>query len=533
MKSGKIKQIVKKIVGKPELKFTSPDYGQAKGALKCLVDDYADFLIKRRGFGKRDDDAKYGNAITKMVPDFNFFNSDIYEKNPEQKAIFEYDNFHSGTPMKCKGFPGSMRRVRKVLKRDNLYWYPRSAGGYYDQQNIVDYLIREGFRADALQLDDDKYDGIGVDNIVFACSTTHAYSLIINSITNPGDVILMTAPNYGLFAIMTETSNRRTELIDLSEEDDWLVNPEALAKKIDRLNGTLKKTSGGKNRVAAFLNINPHNPTGKVMNHKNLDLLREIGRVCKERDVFVIDDLVYRDLTYDLDDLAVPLASMPEFFNNTISLFGLSKAYGLASFRAAVIVAPKAVAEIMTQEIHNTMDSIPVLQVAAVSGAFNGSNKRYREYKRYISKQIKEYKYRYHLIYALVYGVDNIKEPRLRRAIIRTVKRYIKNPADVDMLLAGCPDLEIRAGTEPKSGFFVVFDFTKLKGKVMPGDGVIKNERNLLEYFFKSGGLTYLMGGNICWPNADEIVGRISFGISRKAIVKNMLIMNKAIRELK
>lgn len=533
MKS-KIKKILKKMAGKPDLRFGPVDFDKAQGALKLFVDEHKDFLATEHHLEPRSDAMPYSKAIAKMEPDYNFFVSDIYTRNPEQKAILEYDNFHSGTPMKYKGFPGSMRKVKKVLKRDNLFWYPRSAGGYYDQQNVVDYLIREGFDPEPKALDSGRfYSGFGVDNIVFTCSTTHAYSLILSAIAKPGDAILMTAPNYGLFAIITEMGNYRTELVDLREEDDWYTNPEALAKKIDSLNAELAKTTGGKNRVVAFLNLNPHNPTGKVLNHKNIDTLYKIGEVCDRRNVFVIDDLVYRDLTYDLNDLAVPLASIPEFFDNTISLFGLSKAYGLASFRSAVVVAPRAVAEVLTQRIHDTMDSVPVLQVASVSGAFNGSNRRYREYRKYMQKQIDEYEFRYQLIHALVYGIKAVKNETLRRSIVATINRFTKSANDRKILYLGCPNLKIRAGTEPESGFFTIFDFTALKGKFTPDGVEIKNERNLLEYFFKNGGLTYLMGGNICWPKSDEFVGRISFGISRKAIVNDMLLMNKAIRKLK
>ncbi|MEG0994615.1 MAG: aminotransferase class I/II-fold pyridoxal phosphate-dependent enzyme, partial [Bacilli bacterium] len=78
-------------------------------------------------------------------------------------------------------------------------------------------------------------------------------------------------------------------------------------------------------KVVAFLNMNPHNPLGKVMSVKNKDLIEKIGDICLEKGVFVIDDLIYRDLTFDQDNLALPMASYPKYFNNTISLFGLSK----------------------------------------------------------------------------------------------------------------------------------------------------------------------------------------------------------------
>lgn len=539
MWKNKLKLIAKRILGRPDLKMSAEDYGRVSGALKIFVDEHEKYLLHNNHLPPRADEKPYNSAIAKMEPDYNFFTSDIFARNPEHKAVFEYDNFHSGTPLKYKPFPGSMREIRKTLRRKNLYWYPRSAGGFYAQQKIVDYLIREGFEPNPMDLENGEvYGGVGVNNIVFTCSTTHAYSLIMNAIAKPGDVILMTAPNYGLFAIMTELDNYRTELVDLREEDDWQVNPELLGKRIDALNAKLAKEAQETGeervpRVTAFLNLNPHNPTGKVINHKNLEILRGIGEVCKARDVFVIDDLVYRDLTYDLDDLAVPLASLPEYFNNTISLFGLSKAYELASFRAAVVVAPVAVAEILAREIHDTIDSMPVLQVAAVAGAFNGSGRRYREHRRYMERIIREYKFRYQLMYALVYGVEKIKSGRVRRKVIRVVKKYVKDRGDRELVLAGCKGLKIRKGTEPESGFFTVFDFTDLKGKVTPEGVTIKTEQDLLEHFFVNGGVTYLMGGNICWPYPEEMVGRISFGVSRKAIVKNMLMMSKAIRRLK
>lgn len=536
MKKG-MKRFLKRIMGRPDLKCSNEDYGRAQGALGDFVALHEKYLLNQHHLPARQDGQPYHDEIAKMEPVYNFFSSDLESANPKVKPVFEYDNFHSGTPMAYKAFPGSLKAVKKALRRKNLYWYPRSAGGFYAQQSIVDYLIREGFKPERVEMPDGEvYGGIGINNIVFACSTTHAYSLIMSAVARPGDVILMSAPNYGLFAIMAELDNYRTEVVNLREEDGWQINPVILGDRIDELNKKLAKGFSGEGRaprVAAFLNLNPHNPTGKVMNHKNLQILKDVGQVCKERNVFVIDDLVYRDLTYDLDDLAVPLASFPEYFNNTISLFGLSKAYGLASFRAAVIVAPAAVADVLAQRIHDTMDSMPVLQTAAVAGAFNGSNKRYRQHHRYMGALIREYKFRYYLTFALVYGVNRISDAKLRGRVERTIRKYEKSADGREMLLKGCPGLKIRKGTEPESGFFTVLDFTALKGKTTPDGAVITTEEELLDYFYKGSGLSYLMGGNFCWPVEGEFVGRISFGISRKALIKNMKALNEMIRRLK
>lgn len=460
-----------------------------------------------------------------MEAAFNFFNNEVLKNNPDIKDISDYDSFHSGTPMRYKPFPGAVRAAKKALKSKEVYKYPRTSGDYRSHQMVLDYLKREGFEPDSLE----GKNKIGIENIVFTCSTTHAYALAVEAVANKNDVILMTAPNYGLFAIMSALGNYQVEMIDLKEEDDWFVNAEALDAKITEINKRLKKKYAGEEyvpKVAAFLNINPHNPMGNVITKKNKKILEGIGDVCLKHHVFVIDDLVYRDLTYDLDNLALPMASYPKYFNNTISLFGLSKAYNLAGIRAAVILAPAPVCNLIINKIHNSMDSMPTVQVSAVAGAFNGTNRRYRAWRRYVGKLLKEYQYRYKLLRTLVYGCNKNTGWRVKRDIKRYGGKYFKD------LCEGCKGL-IKIKVEPRSGFFVIFDFTKLKGKTTPDGITITNENELLNYFYSRGGLRYLMGGNIFWPNKDEFVGRISFGIERKNIVSNMAIINEAIRELK
>lgn len=523
-----LKSFLKNLLGRPDLKFSNSNSDNFSPALKTFVFENPvskspDLLPPRK------DSRPYNDAIAKMEPAYNFFAHGVREENPGMKEIFEYDNFHSGTPLRHAPFRPCLKNMRRTLRSKNLHWYPRTPGGYYSQQHFLDYLEKEGF--DLAPSGD--YDGIGVDNVVFTCSTTHAYSLVLHTIARENDVILMPAPNYGLFAIMTELGNYHLETIDLKPEDDWFVNPDSLARRIDEINKNLKSSSKDKEnppRVAAFLNLNPHNPIGNVMNRKNAHILEAISDVCLEKGVFMIDDLVYRDLSYDYRDPALPAASYKKYFNNTISLFGLSKSYNLASIRAAVVLAPLPVARMITSELHDTMDSVPVLQVSATVGAFNGSPSRYRRFYPYIRGLISEYNYRFELLSALVYGIKSVKDRKLRARIARDISRYAKS-SDRALLLSGCKGIKIKF--RPESGFFAVFDFTELKGKSTPEGKIISDENSLLSFFYSRGGVKYLMGGNIFWTNPDELVGRISFALEKRAIISNMLILNKASRELK
>ena len=75
-------------------------------------------------------------------------------------------------------------------------------------------------------------------------------------------------------------------------------------------------------------------------------------------------------------------------------------------------------------------------------------------------------------------------------------------------------------------------DFTKLKGKKY-GDKVIENDFDMLEYFYIKGKVVYIMGESVNWPNTDELIGRINFALTKKALINNMKIITTSVRELK
>ena len=211
------------------------------------------------------------------------------------------------------------------------------------------------------------------------------------------------------------------------EEDDFYINPKLLGERIDEINETLKKEFANESyipRVVAFLNMNPHNPLGKVLNSKKMDILEQLGDICLEKGVFVIDDLIYRDIGFDQDDKAFFLASIPKYFNNTITLIGLSKSYGLAQVRAGAIIAPIPIINDITAQISHEVDALSYIQSAALAGAFNGTTRRYKKADKYFKGLIKEYKYHLSLIEALIYGINYKNCEQNRNEIMKDIKKY-------------------------------------------------------------------------------------------------------------
>lgn len=501
-------------------------------ALKSFAEKDPENLSSFRSLGKRKDNKDFYPEIKKIDKAYNLLYRDIEEYNDKNiPPINEWFSIRNGNPIRHKPFPLCREYMLKSIFSRHLYIYPTSVQGESTcRASVVNYLEKEGFQINKT----DNYDGLGIENIVFTYSTSHAYNMIVNAIARPGDVILMTGPNYGIFASFTEIDNARLEVIPLREEDDFYINPKLLGKRIDEINAQLKKEHAKEDyipHVVAFLNMNPHNPLGKVLNRKKKDLLEELGDICLEKGVFIIDDLIYRDIGFDQEDKAFFLASIPKYFNNTITLIGLSKSYGLAQVRAGAIIAPIPICNDLSAQLSHEVDGFSQIQSAALAGAFNGTTRRYRKAKKYFKTLMKKYHYQLNLIEALIYGIDYEKCSSNRKKIMKDIKKYTNDPAKIKLITAGTPGLKIRAHTYPEAGFFIVGDFTELKGKRYK-DMVINNDEDFVKYIYLKTKINFLIGLSFSWPNEDEIVARINFAIDKKDLIHNLYLINKAVREL-
>ena len=441
----------------------------------------------------------------------------------------------SGNPTKYPPFPMAIDEMKKSLD-SYMYKYPYTEGSDDIRKVLLDYIEKEGFiNTTPYNYSDIDDNGLCVHNITFLPSTSIAFNMVVSIISKPGDVVLVTGPNYGLFTIRAERAGAEVEILPLSKEDHFLVNPEKLANKIDEINESLQKVYNRRKgyipRVVAFVNANPNNPTGKVMGEKNASLLKEIGEVCLKRGVFIIDDLVYRDLAFDPDNLAKPIATIPGMFRNTISLFGLSKSYGMASLRAGFVVADEVIIRELINRIFQGMDSAPDIVGRALAGAFNVRPERDAIYQDYFSKLRIIYQEKYQLLKALVEGIDSIKDISAKKKIQEKISNQISDPVLLEQALEGLPYTKFPDNLEPESGFFAILDFTKVRGMKYK-NMIINTERDLLTFFYRTYRTRFLVGQSISWPYPNELVGRVTFAIEDNLIISALSQMNQSLHLL-
>ena len=494
-------------------------------------------MLKDRRFGlpyvgARLDKEEFNPTVKDIADAIDFYGYEVRDNDIVNKKDI---NLGDGNPLKYEPFRPAIDEMIKSLNSGEMYKYPYTEGDDNIRRKLLEYIEQEGFiNTEPYDYDDIDEKGLSIHNITFLPSTSITFNIIVNIISKPGDVILVTGPNYGLFTIRAERAGAEVEVFPLLKEDNFLVNPERLANTIDEINNSLQRVYNRRHgyvpRVVAFLNANPNNPTGKVMGEKDIELLTQISQVCLERGVFVIDDMVYRDITYDKDNIAKPIATIPGMFRNTITLFGLSKSYGMASLRAGFLIADEIIIREVINRIFQEMDSSPDIVGRALMGAFNASDERNKYYEKYFTDLRKLYVHKYQLLKALVEGIDSIKDKKKKEEIIKIVERCTSK-SESNKLLKGLPYTKFPDNLEPDAGFFAILDFTELKGKNFRGQP-IKTEKDLLEFFYKTNRLRFLIGQSISWPYPKELVGRITFDLEDEEIIEAISLMNDSLQKL-
>ena len=97
--------------------------------------------------------------------------------------------------------------------------------------------------------------------------------------------------------------------------------------------GKLRAAFGPRTRVL-LLNT-PHNPTGKVFNHAELE---EIALLCREFNVVAVTDEVYERLTYGAPH--VSLAALPGMWDRTLTISSGAKTFSVTGWKIGWALGP-------------------------------------------------------------------------------------------------------------------------------------------------------------------------------------------------
>jgi aspartate/methionine/tyrosine aminotransferase len=176
-----------------------------------------------------------------------------------------------------------------------------------------------------------------------------AFMNAVLAVTDPDDEIVLLAPYYFNHEMAVVMAGAR--VVGVPTASDYQLDVPAIAAAITP-------------RTRAVVTVSPNNPTGAVYPRA---ALIEVNALCQARGIFHIHDEAYEYFTYGGVEAFSP-GSTEGAADHTISLYSLSKAYGMASWRIGYMVIPQALSEAVNK-IQDTLLICPpaVSQHAALA----------------------------------------------------------------------------------------------------------------------------------------------------------------------
>jgi aminotransferase len=188
----------------------------------------------------------------------------------------------------------------------------------------------------------------------------------MRALLDPGDEFLVTDPSYVSYAPCVEMAHARAVTVRTHLEHEFRIQPGPLA------DACTDSTRG-------LLFCNPSNPTGAVMRRSHLE---GIAEVAAEKDLLVISDEIYAELTYEGDHCSFP--SLDGMYDRTLLLNGFSKADAMTGWRVGYACGPADIIEAMTRMHAYTTMCVPIMgQLAAIEALRRGADDRARMVAEY------------------------------------------------------------------------------------------------------------------------------------------------------
>lgn len=241
-------------------------------------------------------------------------------------------------------------------------WHIREEGIYSLEKGRTFYTSNAGLKE--LKVEICKYLNRRFDlhydynhETIVTIGGSEAIDISLRAMLDPGDEVLIPQPCYVSYLPCVTLAGGKPVIIELKVENQFKLTKEQLLSAI---------TDKTKVLILPF----PNNPTGAIMEYEDL---KEIAKIVEEKDIFVITDEIYSELTYGKKHVSI--AEFPGMKERTILINGFSKSYAMTGWRLGYAVGPENIIEQMVK-IHQfaIMCAPTTSQYAAVEALKNGDS---------------------------------------------------------------------------------------------------------------------------------------------------------------
>lgn len=238
-------------------------------------------------------------------------------------------------------------------------WHIRDAGIYSLEKGFTKYSSNAGMTDLRLAISrylerrmNLQYDP---SQVLVTVGGSEAIDLSIRALVNFGDEVIIPEPSFVCYAPITTMAGGKPVVLPLNDSNEFRVSPEQLESVI---------TPRSKVLVLPY----PSNPTGGIMRREDIQALVP---VILKHNLIVLSDEIYAELTYEGKHCSV--ASLPELYERTILVNGMSKAYSMTGWRIGyVCAAPELIEQLTKIHQYAIMCAPTTSQYAAIEALNNG-----------------------------------------------------------------------------------------------------------------------------------------------------------------
>src|SRR6266436_2763812 len=205
----------------------------------------------------------------------------------------------------------------EVIRREAVRVISEEQSGYTLQAGILP--LRERIASDYPHMN------LSTDQVVVTAGSQEALYLILMTLIEPGDEVLMPNPGFIAYPMIARMAGGRAVTYALPAKDDFSFDLDDFKHQLSP-------------RTKVVICISPSNPTGRALSKDDLCAMADAVK-SSGSDAFIVSDEIYRDLYYTPERPA----SISEFYPRTIVVSGLSKSMRMTGWRIGWLAGEETV----------------------------------------------------------------------------------------------------------------------------------------------------------------------------------------------
>jgi len=219
------------------------------------------------------------------------------------------------------------------------------------------------------------------DQVIVSSGAKQSIYLSLQVLLEEGDEAIIISPYWVSYPPQVSLTGAKPVIINTTIEDDFKTTAEEIEKHVT-------------DKTQILILNSPNNPTGSLFTKNELE---EIADLCVRKNIFVITDEIYEQLTYD-NQKAVSIASLNDDIKQlTLTVNGASKSYSMTGWRLGYAAGPKEVIGGMSK-LQSQLDThaMSISQYATIEALDNGAEstrkmrESFDERRKYVVKRLNE-----------------------------------------------------------------------------------------------------------------------------------------------